>query len=111
MEQRDEAFWASILGRSAQHTSRMIKRVIDHSLYIEKNMSNQPQQLTGYRQLSQTEIDLINEIKAKGVELEELVTKLRSVSTNDQRWISTGATDLQKGLMCLTRGVAQPTTF
>ena len=29
----------------------------------------------------------------------------------DQRWVSIGATDLQTGLMALTRGVAQPTTF
>lgn len=29
----------------------------------------------------------------------------------DQRWISTGATDLQKGWMCIIRGIAQPTTF
>lgn len=74
-------------------------------------MDNQHKQIKGYRDLSQEEIDLMNEIKAKGVELGELVQKLRSIETMDQRWISIGATDLQTGLMALTRGVAQPTSF
>ena len=54
--------------------------------------------ITGYRQLNEAEAALMNEIKAEGVKLGELVAKLR-------------ATDLQTGLMALTRGVAQPTTF
>ena len=29
----------------------------------------------------------------------------------DQRWISIGATDLQRGFMAIIRGIAQPTTF
>ena len=67
--------------------------------------------ITGYRQLSEQEAALINEIKAKGVELGALVEKLRATEGLDQRWVSIGATDLQTGLMALTRGVAQPTTF
>lgn len=74
-------------------------------------MENQHQKIKGYRDLSQAEIDLMNEIKAKGVELGDLVAKLRAAEGLDQRWISIGATDLQTGLMALTRGVAQPTTF
>lgn len=53
----------------------------------------------------------MNRIKAKGVELGSLVAELRAAQGLDQRWISIGATDLQTGLMALTRGVAQPTTF
>ena len=67
--------------------------------------------ITGYPQLSEVEAALMNEIKARGVELGELVQKLRSTEGLDQRWVSIGATDLQTGLMALTRGVAQPTTF
>jgi len=67
--------------------------------------------ITGYRQLSEAEAALMNEIKARGVELGELVQKLRDTPDLDQRWVSVGATDLQTGLMALTRGVAQPTTF
>lgn len=67
--------------------------------------------ITGYRQLTEAEAALMNEIKAKGVELGDLVAKLRKTEGLDQRWISIGATDMQTGLMALTRAVAQPTTF
>lgn len=67
--------------------------------------------ITGYRQLNEAEAALMNEIKAEGVKLGELVAKLRATSGLDQRWVSIGATDLQTGLMALVRGVAQPTTF
>ena len=71
----------------------------------------QQPKITGYRQLSQAEAALMNEIKAKGVELGSLVAQSRTLDTLDQRWVSIGATDLQTGLMALTRAVAQPTTF
>lgn len=74
-------------------------------------MENQHRQIKGYRELSQEEIDLMNEIKAKGAELGKLVEKLREADGLDQRWISIGATDFQTGLMALTRAVAQPTFF
>ncbi len=67
--------------------------------------------ITGYRQLNEAEAALMNEIKAEGVKLGELVAKLRATEGLDQRWVSIGATGLQTGLMALTRGVAQPTTF
>lgn len=74
-------------------------------------MDNQHQKITGYRDLTQAEIDLMNEIKAKGADLGKLVEVLRGSPGLDQRWVSIGATDLQTGLMALTRAVAQPTTF
>lgn len=74
-------------------------------------MENQHRQIKGYRELTQAEINLMNEIKSKGAELGELVEKLRATSFLDQRWVSIGATDLQTGLMALTRSVAQPTFF
>ncbi len=74
-------------------------------------MEKSAQKIKGYRELSQTEIDLMNEIKQKGSELGELVEKLKSTDGLDKRWVSIGATDLQTGLMALTRSVAQPTTF
>lgn len=67
--------------------------------------------VTGYRQLNETEAALMNEIKAHGAALGELVAKLRATDGLDQRWISIGATDLQTGTMALVRAVAQPTTF
>ena len=57
------------------------------------------------------EIDLMNEAKELAEEVGILVQKMKALPSNDQRWIATGATDLQKGFMCIIRGVAQPTTF
>jgi hypothetical protein len=74
-------------------------------------MDNQHREIKGYRELTQAEIDRMNEIKAKGAELGELVERLRNCPGLDQRWVSIGETDLQKGLMALTRSVAQPTFF
>lgn len=67
--------------------------------------------ITGYRQLNEEEVALMNEIKAHGVALGDLVNKLRGTPNHDPRWLAIGATDLQTGLMALTRAVAQPTTF
>jgi hypothetical protein len=74
-------------------------------------MENQHRKIKGYRELTQEEIDLMNEIKTIGADLGDLVSKLRLTSGIDQRWLSIGATDLQTGLMALTRSVAQPTFF
>lgn len=74
-------------------------------------MHNQHKKIVGYRDLKQADIDLMNEIKARGDELLELVEKLRNTPGIDSRWVNIGATDLQTGLMALTRAVAKPTTF
>lgn len=75
-------------------------------------MDNQHRQIKGYRELSQAEIDLMNRIKEQGVELGALVAELKAKGSDlDQRWVAIGATDLQTGLMALTRAVAQPSFF
>ena len=77
-------------------------------------MDNQHRKIKGYRELTQEEIDLMNMIKEKGVELEELIEKIDSLTGDkaaDKRWLDIGKTDLQKGLMALTRSVAKPTFF
>lgn len=74
-------------------------------------MDNQHQKITGYRDLTQDEIDAMNEIKAEGQRIGALVEKVRAIEGIDQRWASIGATDLQTGLMALTSAVAKPTFF
>ncbi|MEA3639929.1 MAG: hypothetical protein VBE63_08295 [Lamprobacter sp.] len=74
-------------------------------------MENQHRQIKGYRELSQAEIDLMNVIKQKGVELGNLIDDFRAMKDIDQRWVSIGATDLQTGLMALARAVARPEFF
>lgn len=77
--------------------------------------------ITGYRQLSQAEVDLMNEGKALAEACGVYIAKLRTYMPQpvnerfegclDQRWIDIGATDLQRGFMAVIRGIAQPTTF
>lgn len=67
--------------------------------------------ITGYRQLSEEEVALMNEAKALAIQCGEFIAKLRDTSNLDQRWVSIGATDLQTGFMAVIRGIAQPTTF
>lgn len=74
-------------------------------------MENQHRKIIGYRELSQDEIDLMNSIKEVGITLGDLVSALREAEELDQRWVSIGATDLQTGLMALTRAVAKPEFF
>jgi hypothetical protein len=93
-------------------------------------MENQHRSIKGYRELTQAEIDLMNRIKAQGALLEQLVADVRAhidqqmvdsegdydeiariIEANSDRWVEIAMTDLQTGLMALTRAVAQPTTF
>jgi hypothetical protein len=68
-------------------------------------MENQHRKITGYRELSQEEINLMNAIKQQGVTLDALVTMIAGVENVDGSWLTIGCTDIQTGLM------AQPTTF
>ena len=74
-------------------------------------MDNQHTLIKGYRDLSEAEIAAMNKIKSVAEEVKKLTEELKYTLGIDQRWISIGVTDLQKGFMALTRGVAQPTTF
>jgi hypothetical protein len=82
-------------------------------------MDNQHRKISGYRELSQEEIDLINRIKAFGPQLEELVNALETfvhsqpgdTPGNPLSWLYSGKFALQKGLMFLTRAIARPTFF
>jgi len=74
-------------------------------------MENQHRAIKGYRELTESEISVMNDIKAQGEQLGDLVATLKQMPELDQRWVSIGATDLQTGLMALVRAVAKPTTF
>ena len=74
-------------------------------------MENQHRKIKGYRELTQEEINLMNEVKQKGAELGELFEKLELIEDLDKRWLFIGKTDLQKGLMATTRAIARPNFF
>ena len=99
-------------------------------------MKDQHKLIKGYRDLSQEEIDLMNEIKALAEQVGELVKKLENKTTvdfsiasdnldfvSDERekdyddcfdacgWVGAAKKDLQLGFMQLIRAVAKPSTF
>jgi SMC interacting uncharacterized protein involved in chromosome segregation len=98
-------------------------------------MENQHRKISGYRELSQEEIDLMNEIKALGPQIETVIKKVKKHHLIQRKRISGMAvdqltaevdrlelatpelflalakTDMQTGLMYMTRSVAQPTFF
>jgi len=67
--------------------------------------------ITGYRQLSEADAALMNEAKALAQQCGDFIEKLQNNIDTDNRWVSIGATDLQKGFMAVIRGIARPTTF
>ena len=92
----------------------LLEYIINNFKNERTKMDNQHRKIKGYRELTQEEIDLMNTIKEKGVELEELIERIDSLTGDkaaDKRWLDIGKTDLQKGLMALTRSVAKPTFF
>lgn len=93
-------------------------------------MDNQHRKIKGYRELTQIEIDLMNRIKEQGVELAKLIDEVKQhhmqqviaaqddrglfdhlAETEPSRWCALAKTNLQQGLMFLTRSVAQPGFF
>lgn len=98
-------------------------------------MDNQHRQISGYRELTQAEIDAINIVKSMGAALEALIDdtgkelrkaevaalsmpseageieRARIAKAQPQRWLALARTDLQTGLMYLTRAIAQPQGF
>lgn len=103
-------------------------------------MENQHRKINGYRELSQEEIDLMNEIKVFGPQLESVIEKVKALTRKQEsslremyetgqttaeelqlhnclnksdpgRWTEIAQTNLQQGLMALTRAVAKPTFF
>lgn len=107
------------------------------SFFVSKEMENQHQKIKGYRELSQEEIDLMNEIKVIGSQVQAVIEKVqnhistqrynckcdagqqvhdldewdRLESATPERFAAMAKTEFQTGLMYLVRAVAQPTTF
>lgn len=97
-------------------------------------MENQHRKISGYRELDQEEIDLMNEIKALGPQVENVLKKVEEHVANQrhaiaggsptasvdeqrmdnatpERFLALAKTDIQTGLMYATRAVAQPEFF
>ena len=86
-------------------------------------MENQHRKIKGYRELTQEEIDLMNDIKQIGNQMGDLIERLYEHQSSEDddaptvtnpepyRWLAIGKTHIQQGLMALTRAVAKPDFF
>lgn len=72
-------------------------------------MESQHQKISGYRDLSQAEIDLMNDIKAFEAKWNGLIDRLKNMgSAADQRNVALAATEGETAFMRAVRAVAQP---
>ena len=86
-------------------------------------MDNQHQKISGYRDLTQDEIDLMNEAKdleakilafhrkvgdALAQQSQDESERLRRADAQATRWHAMARTDIEKGFMALVRSIAQP---
>lgn len=85
-------------------------------------MKDQHTLISGYRDLTQEEIDLMNKIKQLEAQVIALIQKVEKKLDNQLdegdshrlfraqafRWADIARTDLEKGFMALVRSVAQP---
>lgn len=67
--------------------------------------------ITGYRDLSEDEIRIANELKELATLVGAKVDEVFNREDTDKRWAAIGRTDLQTGFMALIRSVLKPTTF
>jgi hypothetical protein len=90
-------------------------------------MENQHKKIKGYRDLSQSEIDLMNEIKAHAEKTRALLDKVKNERERDRgdclpylipeqfnesmRCLALAKTNLQTGQMWFVRAVALPDSF
>ncbi len=74
-------------------------------------MEAQHERISGYRELTQEEIDFMNLAKAHGEAIGRFIEHMEQVESIDRRWLQIAKTELQKGIMFLVRAIAKPTTF
>lgn len=99
-------------------------------------MENQHRKISGYSELTQAEIDLMNEVKAIGPQLDALFQKInahikqhrsyaehqaahennsaeldRIKAAEPEKWITRASDTTQSALMYATRSIAKPTFF
>ena len=78
-------------------------------------MDNQHRKISGYRELNQEEIDLMNEIKEKGRDLVALAARVYLMEVDGAaqkieryRWSEQAGINIETGVMQLVRAVALP---
>jgi len=74
-------------------------------------MNDEAKEMLGHTELNDEQLQLMADIVRAGETLEALQTRLLTSTAIDPRWVSIGATDLQKGVMAWKRAVGRPRKF
>lgn len=74
-------------------------------------MDNQHRHIKGYRELTEEEIDLMNETKELAESCNKLLNKLTLAEGTDMRCLRLARDNLQQGFMWAVRAVAKPDSF
>ena len=75
-------------------------------------MRNEQSLITGHEPLNAAQVGDMNMVKHLGKQCRDLITYLEQDNLDyDQRWIAVARTQLQIGLMALTRAVAKNDFF
>ncbi|MGY2257454.1 Acb2/Tad1 domain-containing protein [Pseudomonas sp. SDO55104_S430] len=71
-------------------------------------MDNQHKKITGYRDLTQSEIDGMNSIRALEADTGELFKQISQIECVDPRMLALVKTNQQRGFMWFVRSIAKP---
>jgi hypothetical protein len=71
-------------------------------------VDNQHQRIAGYRDLSEAEIAVMNEIKAQEAQFAELWRQVIDLDGVDKQWAAVARTHVEEGCSALVRSVARP---
>ncbi|VVM55219.1 hypothetical protein PS684_00131 [Pseudomonas fluorescens] len=71
-------------------------------------MDNQHRKITGYRDLTQSEIDGMNSIKALEADAGELFKHIGQIEGVDPRLMALAKSNLQQGFTWFVRSIAKP---
>jgi hypothetical protein len=107
---------ATTYGATHHHTSRIVmnpaqsaRQKADTLLHeVLHCVWDQHQKISGYRDLTQAEIDAMNSIKAAETDLGQLWQQITADVNVDKRWASIAKTHFEEGFSALVRSVACP---
>lgn len=71
-------------------------------------VENQHQQISGYRDLSEREIEQMNGVKDTEAAVGELWRTVMDLPDVDKRWAAIAKTHFEEGFMALVRSIAKP---
>jgi len=74
-------------------------------------VDNQHKKIKGYRDLSEAEIQMMNEIKEREADLKMLLDRVgeaEDMPSDSKRWLALARTNLETGFMYAVKAVARP---